>query len=227
VDEVVTVEARPSWTPSRVSTIAAVRQSVATAARVTELPLNVTTEELPLRPTAAPIAAAPIAETFLGERRADSDGRQRGLAVAAAILFVVVAGGAYWLLSDPSAPATATVATQSAAPLELISLRHERTGRRLSLSGLVRNPAGGASVEGLSAVVFLFDAQGGFVSSARADVDFKRLAPGDESPFVIAVDAPTSVARYRVSFRTDAGVLAHVDRRSETPSTTAIAGAKS
>jgi hypothetical protein len=29
------------------------------------------------------------------------------------------------------------------------------------------------------------------------------------------VDAPAQVARYRISFRTEAGVLAHVDRRAE------------
>jgi hypothetical protein len=63
--------------------------------------------------------------------------------------------------------------------------------------------------------VFLFDQQGGFVTSSRAEVDFKRLVPGDESPFVIAMDAPTNVARYRVSFRTDAGVVPHVDRRGQ------------
>jgi hypothetical protein len=48
-------------------------------------------------------------------------------------------------------------------------------------------------------------------------VDFTQLAPGDESPFVIRVDAPTNVARYRVSFRTDAGVVPHVDRRGQEP----------
>jgi hypothetical protein len=110
----------------------------------------------------------------------------------------------------------------SHAPLELMSLRHERQGGRLSLSGLVRNPAAGAPIEDLAAVAFLFDAQGGFISSARVGVDFKRLAPGDESPFVITVEAPSNVARYRVSFRTDAGVVAHVDRRTEQPVATAI-----
>jgi hypothetical protein len=70
--------------------------------------------------------------------------------------------------------------------------------------------------------VFLFDANGGFISSARAGVDFKRLGGGDESPFVVAMDAPSSVARYRVSFRTDAGIVAHVDRRGEQPVATAI-----
>jgi hypothetical protein len=76
----------------------------------------------------------------------------------------------------------------------------------------------------LNAVVFLFDQQGSFVSSARADVDFLRLAPGDESPFVISVEAPGSVARYRVSFRNDRGIVPHVDRRGQEPVAPAIVG---
>ena len=64
--------------------------------------------------------------------------------------------------------------------------------------------------------MFLFDAQGGFITSARTGVDFRSLSPGDESPFVLAVDAPGNVARYRVSFRTDDGVVPHIDRRGDT-----------
>ena len=160
-----------------------------------------------------------------GELPTQSTGRQRGLMAAAAVLFVVLGTGAYWLISgDTLAGDAGTVAAAPAAtaPLELISLRHERQGTKLSLSGLVRNPSAGAVVEGLNAVVFLFDAQGGFISSARVGVDFKRLSPGDESPFVVTMDAPSNVSRYRVSFRTDAGVVAHVDRRSEQPVATAI-----
>jgi hypothetical protein len=73
------------------------------------------------------------------------------------------------------------------------------------------------AVERLTAVVFLFDQQGGFVTSAKADVDFTKLAPGDESPFVISIDAPATVARYRVSFRTQGGIVPHIDRRGQDP----------
>jgi hypothetical protein len=169
---------------------------------------------------------APVSAGFLngGEAPLESAGRQRGLMAAAAVLLVVLGTGAYWLLSGNALAENSVSASAPAAsaPLELISLRHERRGSKLELSGLVRNPSAGASVEGLNAVVFLFDAHGGFISSGRVGVDFKRLAPGDESPFVITMDAPSHVARYRVSFRTDAGVVAHVDRRSEQPVATAI-----
>jgi hypothetical protein len=210
---------------------------------------DVATDELPLRPAvravevpATPVAAriqphvsyeeapasndAAVPAGFLsGQDRPPVSGNgQRGLMAAAAVLFVVLGTGAYWLISGDGLTEQATRASAPAvtAPLELISLRHERRGAKLELSGLVRNPAAGAAVEDLNAVVFLFDAQGGFISSGRVGVDFKRLAPGDESPFVITMDAPSNVARYRVSFRTDAGVVAHVDRRSEQPVATAI-----
>ena len=103
------------------------------------------------------------------------------------------------------------------SPLELVSLTHERRNDKLAVSGLVRNPATGKPINHLSAVVFLFDKTGTFVTSARANVDFLKLGAGDESPFVVSLDAPATVARYRVSFRTDDGVVPHVDRRGDSP----------
>jgi hypothetical protein len=99
-------------------------------------------------------------------------------------------------------------------PLELVSMRHQRGGTTLTVSGLIRNPAAGAAVNGVTAVVFAFDRNGGFVASGRAPLEFGSLAPGDESPFVVAVPNVSDVARYRVSFRTGHGVVRHVDRRS-------------
>jgi hypothetical protein len=86
---------------------------------------------------------------------------------------------------------------------------------RLSVTGLVRNPDGNAPAERLTAVLFLFDNEGGFLASARAPIDFTALAPGEESPFSVSLDAPPRVARYRVSFRREeGGIAAHVDRRA-------------
>ena len=141
-------------------------------------------------------------------------GGQRGLAAAAAVLFVVLMGGLAWMAGR--GPSAATAASPS-APLELVSLRHERQTSKLAVSGLVRNPAAGQPVDHLSAVVFLFDQQGAFVTSAKAPVDFVRLGSGDESPFVITMNAPATIARYRVSFRTVSGVVPHVDRRDASP----------
>ena len=138
----------------------------------------------------------------------------------AVLLFVVAVGGGYWtVFGEPADGGRRRRAPPSGSPLELVSLRHERRGATAG-----RRPAwcairsAGGPLDTLTAVVFLFDQQGGFLTSARADVDYATLVPGDESPFVIAMDAPASVARYRVSFRTDAGVVPHIDRRGQEPS---------
>jgi hypothetical protein len=111
-------------------------------------------------------------------------------------------------------PAT-RAATRGTAPLELVSMRHERIGDELRVWGLVRNPRTGGIVTRISAVVFAFNRAGGFIGSGRAGVDFITLEPGDESPFVVTVAGAGEVGRYRVSFRTDTGVVRHVDRRAD------------
>ncbi|HXG89385.1 MAG TPA: hypothetical protein VNJ02_13705 [Vicinamibacterales bacterium] len=191
-------ESRPApWAPARVSTFGAGRPAV----KVDSQP----------RPR-----EAAFSDGFLGGAVSSqpSGDRQRGLAIAATVLFALAIGGGYLTLSgDRATTANAATAVSSASPLELVSLRHERRGPKLEVTGLVRNPAAGVSVTGIAAVVFFFDQSGGFLSSARADIEFKTLAAGDESPFVVALDAPANVARYRVSFRNEAGMLPHVDRR--------------
>ena len=124
----------------------------------------------------------------------------------------IVVGAFVGYRSHGSTPA----AGSGPAPLELMSMRYQHEGSTLTVSGLVRNPAGGSAINGLNAVVFAFDGNGGFVSSGRAPLDFGALAPGDESPFVVTVPNAPSVARYRVSFRTGTGVVRHVDRRGAT-----------
>ena len=154
---------------------------------------------------------------FLGaivEERQTGSG-QRSLAIAAVALFVILSGGLVWMMSGPEG--TTPVAVGPNSPLELVSLTHTRQNQKLAVSGLVRNPVSGTPVEKLSAVVFLFDRLGTFVSSSRAHVDFLKLGAGDESPFVVSLDAPATVSRYRVSFRTDDGVVPHIDRRGESP----------
>jgi len=175
---------------------------------------------------AAPIAPLAADETpdltaartgFLGSTAIERDngGRQRFLAIAAFVLFAMLSGGLVWMMSGPEG--TSAVAVGPNSPLELVSLSHARQNQKLAVSGLVRNPVSGKPVERLSAVVFLFDRAGTFVTSSRAHVDFLKLAAGDESPFVVSIDAPPTVSRYRVSFRTDDGVVPHIDRRGESP----------
>jgi hypothetical protein len=158
---------------------------------------------------------------FLGaaELPRDNGGRQKTLAFAAVILFLVMSGGLVWMMSGPEG--TSAVAVGPNSPLELMSLTHARQNEKLAVSGLVRNPVNGKPIEHLSAVVFLFDRMGTFVTSSRANVDFLKLGAGDESPFVVSLDAPATVSRYRVSFRTDEGIVPHIDRRSASPASIA------
>lgn len=96
--------------------------------------------------------------------------------------------------------------------LELLSMRHERDADNLIVTGLVRNPGAPAAGD-IMAVVLAFDRDGGFIASGRAPLEFGRIAGGDESPFRVTVPGVRDVGRYRVSFRTESGVVRHVDRR--------------
>jgi len=186
--------------------------SLRTLASPAELPLNQEPERF-----VAPEPVVTHASGFLGatEVQRDNGARQKSLAFAAIVLFLVMSGGLVWMMSGPRGTTAAAMGPNS--PLELVSLSHQRQNDKLAVSGLVRNPLSGKPIEKLSAVVFLFDRTGTFVTSSRARVDFLKLGAGDESPFVVSLDAPPTVARYRVSFRTDEGIVPHIDRRSSTP----------
>jgi len=111
----------------------------------------------------------------------------------------------------PSAAAAAPAAANST--LELMALGHEREDDRLTIRGIVRNPSGGQPLTNVTAVVLLFNQQGGFLTSGRAAIG-GALAPGGEAPFAVTVPGAGDVGRYRVSFRTSEGIVPHVDRRS-------------
>jgi hypothetical protein len=124
-----------------------------------------------------------------------------------ATAFVVVVAMAN---RDHSAPAASVPDTGA---LELVSMQHTREGRTLTVLGLVRNPPGGMPRARIDAVVLVFDSRNSFIASGRAALDFTTLAPGDESPFVVRIPDVSDVARYRVSFRTETGILRHRDLR--------------
>jgi hypothetical protein len=102
----------------------------------------------------------------------------------------------------------------AAAPLELISMRHTREGGTLTVSGIVRNPRTGRTAGSIAAMVSAFDRAGALVMSRQAPLELLTLGPGEESPFVVTIPHAGDVGRYRVSFRTDAGIVRHVDRRA-------------
>ena len=212
---------RAPWTspstarPAATAPVASVRMP-SEFSSPTELPLNQPQAASFGPPKGGPSQANEVithSSGFLGasEVPRDNGGRQKTLAFAAAMLFVVMAGGLVWMMSGPEGTSAAAVGPNS--PLELVSLTHARQNDKLAVSGLVRNPVNGKKIEHLSAVVFLFDRMGTFVTSSRANIDFLNLGAGDESPFVVSLAAPATVSRYRVSFRTDDGIVPHIDRR--------------
>jgi hypothetical protein len=131
-----------------------------------------------------------------------------GFAMAVFVIVAVAMTG-----DRREAPAAAgTPAPAAADALELLSMRHARQGEALTVTGLVRNPAP-APPGVIMAVVFAFDRSGGFVASGRAPLEFATIARGDESPFRVTIPDAGDIGRYRVSFRTEDGVVRHVDRR--------------
>ena len=171
------------------------------------------------RRQAVPVDTAPA--MFTQNRSSAVQGRPLlklaiGFAFAVSVIVLIAmtgdrTGDRHEAESSPSAMA-APAATDVPGTLELISMRHDRKANAITVTGLVRN-AGTATPDGLTAVVFAFDRDGNYVASGRAPLEFPRLATGDESPFRVTVPDVKDVGRYRVSFRTEAGVVRHVDRR--------------
>jgi hypothetical protein len=153
----------------------------------------------------------------------------RWLALAAAGLVILIGAGTVYALNTGSwlSPFTKgdgdeMVAASARQPLELLSLKHSTDENgAFVVTGLVQNPIEGASLRGVVAMVYLFDQQGRYFASGRARLDASTLAAGEESPFVVTIPNAGTVSRYRVGFRLDdGGVVAHVDRRGQTPTGT-------
>jgi hypothetical protein len=146
---------------------------------------------------------------------------RRGLALAAIVLVMIAGGGSAYALRtwDVFGAIAKAASSKEVQPLELLSLRHVKDNAgNFTVTGLVQNPAGGRSLQGVVAVIYLFDQQGQYVTSGRARLDVTAFQAGDESPFVVKIPNAGGVSRYRVGFRLeDGGVVAHVDRRGQVP----------
>ncbi|MGH9349189.1 MAG: hypothetical protein ACRD26_18195 [Vicinamibacterales bacterium] len=181
-------------------------------ARVAALSSAIDAAEPAFHSPRAAHATMPVPGLFASELSAAARGTPMirlaaGVAMALVMLVAVAMSnrGAAGVGTGPREP----------APLELVSMRHERERDTLRVLGLVRNPPGSGDMTHVSAVVFAFNRAGAFVASGRAALDFTTLEPGDESPFVVTIPGVADVGRYRVSFRTEAGVVRHVDRRAD------------
>lgn len=127
--------------------------------------------------------------------------------------------------ASAEAPAIASVsgkpsaAAATAPTLELVSLGHERDGDRLIVRGVVRYPTR-PSLADLTAFVSVLNHQGDIVASGQALVTgtrpaaFTSGAAGVESSFAVVVPGVTEVARYRVGFKSNERIIAHLDRRA-------------
>src|SRR5688572_16988939 len=159
--------------------------------------------------TDPPVAVTSMFATASGASVHGRPFMKMGIFAALTIAFLVVVA----MATRDRAPAPAGAGVEEAT-LELVSMQHAREGRALTVTGLVRNPRAGVPRSSISAVVLAFDRSGNFVASGRAALDFTNLAPGDDSPFVVKIPDVAGVARYRVSFRTNAGIVRHLDRRA-------------
>lgn len=177
-------------------------------------------DDLPLRPG----DSAAAGQLFATAHQGGGAGRLpivAGVVGALAALVlgaVLLRGGPAAIRTTTATPAAATsdnrtVAAVAEAPLELVALGHERDGDRLIVRGVIRNSPAGSAVEPLTAVVFVFNADGRFVTSARATVDANALRAAGETTFAVTVPDAASVSRYRVSFRSGDRIVPHVDRR--------------
>ena len=177
-------------------------------------------EDLPLRPgdSGAPGQLFATAHQGGGAGRLPIVAGVVGALAALVLGAVLLRGGPAATRTTRATPPAATgdnrtVAAVAPGPLELVALGHERDGNRLIVRGVVRNPSAGSAVEPLTAVVFVFNAEGGFVTSARAAVDANALRSAGETTFAVTVPDAASVSRYRVSFRSGDRIVPHIDRR--------------
>lgn len=149
-----------------------------------------------------------------------SGGRPRYLiTMLAGICFVGALGGAgIYISRSPEGSRSGTGGSArpqlSDPPLELLELDHERDGEQLIVRGIVRNPAGSAARDGLSAVAVLVGHDGSVVASGQSALPETRLLPGATAPFVVSVPGAADIDRFRLSFRSNARVEPHVDRRA-------------
>jgi len=168
-------------------------------------------------PRSSPRAAEPASgERFFGTVQREQPASPRFAFAAGLALIVALAGAAIVFTSSNHDKAEAPAAKAvHATPLELVSLAHSRDAGGLTINGVVRNPATGPKLEGLTAVVSLIDEGGGLISTKDVPLDYRALGPGEEAPFRITVPDSGSIARYRVSFRAGTDVVPHVDRRTD------------
>jgi multisubunit Na+/H+ antiporter MnhC subunit len=156
-----------------------------------------------------------VSDSFFAEEQSRTPGSPlRALTigmvvVGSAIALVVFASGSPRSSVAAAPPPAAAVP----APLELLTLAHERDGDQLIVRGVVRDAAA-TNLAHLVAIVSVFDHKGDLAASGQGLVTGARqVVSGVESTFVVTVPGARDVARYRVAFKSNERIVAHLDRR--------------
>jgi len=179
-------------------------------------------------PPAEPIGEVTAIDTmFAAETRPPAAPKQSWIAVAAVcIVIALVAATVTARRSDTPtatevvtapAPKTEAPGPPAVVPISLKALTHarERSGD-LTVTGTVQNPAGGAALDHLMAVVDAIDGADQVVATVTSGVDAPMLMAGDTTRFVVAIPRADDVARYRVRFRLrDGSAIEHRDARAK------------
>jgi hypothetical protein len=96
--------------------------------------------------------------------------------------------------------------TQQEVHADILASQHGRAG------------SGGRRWLAVAAVALVMAVSAAAIYARYGPAAIAVLHPGEESPFVVRVQVPGRVSRYRVGFRSeDGGAVAHVDRRGQLP----------
>jgi hypothetical protein len=172
-------------------------------------------------------------ETLFGEPEKTGAASRRTIALAAVAVVMTIGIGTYrWFAgttasaapapAEAAAAATTVAVTPPEAPadprVELLALNHSATPAAFLVTGRVRNPAGGAPLHDVVAVVHVLDRADRVLMTVRTPVKRGALNAGEWSDFSASASKATNVARYRVEFNArELQSIPQIDRRQTEP----------
>ena len=119
------------------------------------------------------------------------------------------------VITSPTAKTASVPAVTTPIALKALTHVHGRSGD-LTVTGTIQNPAGGAPLDHLIAVVDAIDGVDRVIATVTSGVDAPMLLSGDTTRFVVTIPRADSVARYRVRFRLrDGSAIQHRDARAK------------
>jgi hypothetical protein len=205
---------------ARVHALRSVALADAAAAPTHDLPLAV-------EPEAAGTRAALGTVRMFGAADEPAAPSRRWIALAAVgSAMAIVLTATFALGTSETAPAPATSgasrapagvpATRPTEPLALVALEHSLDRRgRLTITGVVSNPAAGDRLDAVVSVITVFDRQGQPLVTRTAPVAIAPLAPDAQAPFAATIAGVRGISRFTVAFQSaDGRAIPHVDRRA-------------